>query len=161
MRCDHPGQTVCLLPRSLEQHSFTECMLNCFSCVRLFVTLWTVARQASLSMGFSRQEYWRGCHALLQEIFLTQGSNSPLFRLLHWLAGSLSTEPPGKQSPPPCSFSLSNTNYLPKATSSNTITLGIRVSICELQQGRGHEVGNKNSVHSKYLHISYTFIELV
>ena len=28
------------------------------SCVRLFVTLWTVAYQAPLSMGFSRQEYW-------------------------------------------------------------------------------------------------------
>ena len=28
--------------------------------VRLFATLWTVARQASLSMGFSRQEYWNG-----------------------------------------------------------------------------------------------------
>ena len=28
--------------------------------VRLFVTLWTVAYQASLSMGFSRQEYWSG-----------------------------------------------------------------------------------------------------
>ena len=25
-----------------------------------FVTLWTVARQAPLSMGFSRQEYWSG-----------------------------------------------------------------------------------------------------
>ena len=24
------------------------------------VTLWTVAHQAALSMGFSRQEYWRG-----------------------------------------------------------------------------------------------------
>ena len=28
--------------------------------VRLFVTPWTVARQAPLSMGFSRQEYWSG-----------------------------------------------------------------------------------------------------
>ena len=28
--------------------------------VRLFVTLWTVAYQAPLSMGFSRQEYWSG-----------------------------------------------------------------------------------------------------
>ena len=27
---------------------------------QLFATLWTVARQAPLSMGFSRQEYWRG-----------------------------------------------------------------------------------------------------
>ena len=30
------------------------------SCVQLFLTLWTVAHQASLSMGFSRQEYWSG-----------------------------------------------------------------------------------------------------
>ena len=29
-------------------------------CVQLYVTLWTVARQAPLSMGFSRQEYWSG-----------------------------------------------------------------------------------------------------
>ena len=28
--------------------------------VRLFVTPWTVAYQATLSMGFSRQEYWNG-----------------------------------------------------------------------------------------------------
>ena len=28
------------------------------SCVQLFVTPWTVARQAPRSMGFSRQEYW-------------------------------------------------------------------------------------------------------
>ena len=27
-------------------------------CIQLFVTLWTVAHQALLSMGFSRQEYW-------------------------------------------------------------------------------------------------------
>ena len=31
-----------------------------FSRVKLFTTPWTVARQASLSMGFSRQEYWSG-----------------------------------------------------------------------------------------------------
>ena len=30
------------------------------SVVRLFVTLWTVAHQAPLSIGFSRQEYWSG-----------------------------------------------------------------------------------------------------
>ena len=35
-------------------------MLSRFSCVRLFVTLWTVTHQAPLSMGFSRQEYWSG-----------------------------------------------------------------------------------------------------
>ena len=31
-----------------------------FSCVHLFVTLWTVAHEASQFMGFSRQEYWSG-----------------------------------------------------------------------------------------------------
>ena len=35
-------------------------MLNHFSCIQLFVTLLTVARQAPLLMGFSRQEYWNG-----------------------------------------------------------------------------------------------------
>ena len=35
-------------------------MLSHFSCVRLFVTLWAVARQAPLSMGFFRQVYWSG-----------------------------------------------------------------------------------------------------
>ena len=34
------------------------CYANCFSHVQLFVTPWTVAHQASLSMEFSRQEYW-------------------------------------------------------------------------------------------------------
>ena len=37
-----------------------ECVLSCFSCVRLFVTPWTIAHQPSLSMGCSRQEYWSG-----------------------------------------------------------------------------------------------------
>ena len=35
-------------------------MLSCFSHVRLFVTLWTIAHQAPLPMVFSRQEYWSG-----------------------------------------------------------------------------------------------------
>ena len=35
-------------------------MLSHFSRVQLFLTLWTVASQAPLSMGFSRQEYWSG-----------------------------------------------------------------------------------------------------
>ena len=35
-------------------------MCHVLSHIRLFVTLWTVARQAPGSMGFSRQEYWSG-----------------------------------------------------------------------------------------------------
>ena len=38
--------------------SIYACMLSCFTCVQLFVTLWTIAHQAPLSMGFSRQEQW-------------------------------------------------------------------------------------------------------
>ena len=37
-----------------------ECVLSCFSRVLLFATLWTVAHQTPLSMGFSKQEYWNG-----------------------------------------------------------------------------------------------------
>ena len=48
--------------------------------VQLFVTPWTVALQAALSMGFSRQAYR---HSLLYRIFPTQGSS------LLWQAGSL------------------------------------------------------------------------
>ena len=43
-----------------------------------FATPWTVARQAPLSKGFSRQEYWSQFHFLLQGIFPTQGSNPGL-----------------------------------------------------------------------------------
>ena len=57
--------------------------------VRLFVTPWTVARQVLLPMKFSRQEYWRQCHFLLQEIFPIHGPNSCLLYLLHWQVGSL------------------------------------------------------------------------
>ena len=35
-------------------------VLSCFSHVSLFATPWTIPRQAPLSMGFSRQEYWSG-----------------------------------------------------------------------------------------------------
>ena len=35
------------------------CVLSHFSCcVQLFATSWTVARQASLPLGSSRQKYW-------------------------------------------------------------------------------------------------------
>ena len=35
-------------------------VISCFSCIGLYMTLGTVAHQAPLSMGFSRQEYWSG-----------------------------------------------------------------------------------------------------
>ena len=44
----------------------------------ILATPWTVAHQAPLSVGFSRQEYWSGLPFLLQGIFLTQESNPNL-----------------------------------------------------------------------------------
>ena len=45
---------------SLCNHCMCVCVLNHFSRVWLCVTLGTVAHQAPLSIGFSRQEYWCG-----------------------------------------------------------------------------------------------------
>ena len=57
--------------------------------VQLFATPQTVAHQASLSMGFPRQEYWVGCHFLLQGIYPSLASPA--------LAGRFfTTEPPAK-----------------------------------------------------------------
>ena len=50
------------------------CMLSHSGHVQLFVTLWTVARQAPLSMGFSKNT-GVSCRALLQGIFTPKGLN--------------------------------------------------------------------------------------
>ena len=65
--------------------------------VRLFVTPWTVARQAPLSMGFSRQEYWSGLPFPSPGDFPNPGIKpwSPVLQ-----ADALSSEPPGKPSHP-------------------------------------------------------------
>ena len=61
----------CVFP--LYPHENRKC--ESLSCVWLFATPWTVAQQAPLSMGFSRQEYWSGLPCPEGQIFLTQGSN--------------------------------------------------------------------------------------
>ena len=71
-------------------------MLSLFNCVRLFATLWATARQAPLSMGFSRQQYWSGLPCPLQGIFPNQGLNPHLLCLLHWEVGSLPLAPLGQ-----------------------------------------------------------------
>ena len=81
--------TALLIPHSTEEATSSwSCLLSHLSRARLFETPWSVACQAPLSMGLSRQEYWSGV-ALLQGIFPTQGSNG-LLCLLHWQADSLS-----------------------------------------------------------------------
>ena len=64
--------------------------------VWLFATPWTIAHQAPLSLGFSRQEYWSGLSCRPPGIFPTQGSNLRLLCLLALAGGFFTTEPPGK-----------------------------------------------------------------
>ena len=55
--------------------------------VRLFATLWTVAWQAPLSMGFSQQEYWSGLPFPTSGNLPNQGSNLCLLHcrwILYW-----------------------------------------------------------------------------
>ena len=71
-------------------------MLSPFSRSRLFVTPWTVACQAFLSVGFLGKNTGVSYHALLQGIFPTQGLNPCLLGLQHWQASSLPPVPSGK-----------------------------------------------------------------
>ena len=64
-------------------------------CIHFFVTLWTVARQVPLSMGFPRQGYWSGLlfpspKDLPDPGIEAASSVSPALQ-----AGSLPTEPSG------------------------------------------------------------------
>ena len=77
---------------------WTELNWSHFSCVQLFVTLWTLAHQATLPMDSPGKNTGVGFHALLQRIFPTQRSNLCLLCLLHWEAGSLPLAPPEKLS---------------------------------------------------------------
>ena len=64
--------------------------------VQLFVTPWTVACQAPLSMGFSRQEYWSGL-PFPSPGDLPDAGIEPRSPALQ--AEALPSEPPGKPSP--------------------------------------------------------------
>ena len=55
-------------------------LLLSLNCVQLFVTPRTVGGQASLPIGFPRQEYWTGLPFFSQGIFPTQGLNPGLLR---------------------------------------------------------------------------------
>ena len=69
------------------------CMLSCSNHVQLFAIPWTVAHQAPLSMGFSRQEYWSGLRCPPPGDLPDPGiePTSPVLQ-----ADSLPSEPPGQ-----------------------------------------------------------------
>ena len=63
-------------------------LVSACSVVSDSVSPWTGAHEVPLSVGFPRQEYWMGCHFLLQKIFLTEGSSPSLSHLPHRQADS-------------------------------------------------------------------------
>ena len=74
-------------------------MVSLLSKYPTLATQWTIAHQAPLSVGFSRQVTGVGYHSLLPGILPTQGSNPGLLRCTWSLAlqaDSLLPEPPGK-----------------------------------------------------------------
>ena len=56
------------------------CVLSHFSRVRLSVTLWTIARQAPLFMGFSKQEYWNGLPCPISKDLPNPGTHTSITR---------------------------------------------------------------------------------
>ena len=77
-------------------HFYLLCVLSRFSHVRLFATLWTVACQATVSMGFSRQEYWSGLPCPPPGYLPDPGIEPKSFMYPYWQEGSLPLAPPGK-----------------------------------------------------------------
>ena len=94
-------------------------MLQVFECEVASVvsnSLWPYGPQPARLLcpwGFSRQEYWRGCHFLLQGIFSTHGSNLGLLCLLHWQAGSLPLSSVAQSCPTLCDLMNHSTPGLP------------------------------------------------
>ena len=94
-KSDPQWQNILGTQNSRKGLEFTlhACMLSRFSHVRFFATLWTIAHQAPLSMGFPRQEYWSGL-PLPSPGDLPNPGVEPMSLTL---AGRFfATEPPGK-----------------------------------------------------------------
>ena len=66
--------------------------------VQLFAAAWTVACQALLSMGFLKQEYWRGLPFPPPGGLLDPGINLHFLQLLHWQEDSLPLSRPTEAS---------------------------------------------------------------
>ena len=73
------------------------CCAQSLTRVQLFATPWTIARQASLSTGISRQEYWSGLSFPSPGDLPNPGIKPvSLTPNLHLQAGSLPLAPRGK-----------------------------------------------------------------
>ena len=90
------GNATCAQIERKGNKSVRACMLSHLSCVWLLVTPWTVARQAPLSMGFSRQEYWSGLPCPLPGDLPDTGIKPRSLMSPALAGGPLPPTPPGK-----------------------------------------------------------------
>ena len=79
-----PVNNLQILTLAIYRHHLFACLVTVMS--QLFVTSWTVAGQAPLSMGFPKQEHWTGLSFPSPEDLLDPGLN---LHTLHWQAHSL------------------------------------------------------------------------
>ena len=130
-------------------------MLSHFSHVQLFVTPWTAAHQAPLSMGFSRQEYWSGllCPPPDRLISIPMSIHKPISRLMPepisiltpisiYLSTDLSVGCP--HSPPgglPC------WNPMPPGTAGTPIKVRQGSTLCSKLAAGQNSPGQQDSVH--------------
>ena len=132
----------------MEQQTLDELVkvkVKLLSCVRLFATPWTVAYQASPSMGFSRQEYRSGSPFPSPADLPDPGIEleSPALQ-----EDSLSAELPGKPNRIQCntSITLHSIIILEKAMATHSSTLAWKIPWMEkpgrLQSMRSLTVGH-------------------
>ena len=97
-------------------------MQSHFSHVRFFVPLWTIARHAPLSTGFSRQEYWSGLPYPPPGDLPNPGIEPGCPALQ---ADSLPSEPPGR----PCVSETNTTLYVNNTSIKKKFFLNLRGQI--------------------------------
>ena len=133
-------------------------------CVQLFVTPWTVAHQAPLSMGCSRQEYWSGLPFPSPGDLPNPGiePKSPTLQV-----DSLPYEPPGKpKNPGVGSLSLLQGIFVTQKL--NQCLLHCKQILDQLRNKESFsahyliiKIYGCNLKHSEAMHIFFTFFMML
>ena len=99
MSCDSAIILLCVLVKKKFHTSSASPVLSQFSPIQLCATLWTVARHAPLSMGFSRQEYWGGLSFPLLGDLPDSGIEPMSFKSPEFAGGFFTTGVPHQSRP--------------------------------------------------------------
>ena len=102
------------------------CVLSHFSYVRLFMILWTRSHQALLSIGFPRQEYWRGLPFPSPEDSSRPRDQTCVSHISCIAGGFFTTEPPGKPS------MITRKELIRMSTYRSTLVILIRIEAVQL-----------------------------